>query len=220
MRMPWVVFVQDLLWESVGRYFSALPFPLDLRQLWGEKQQKKKNEKGQAEIQESSQVVKTQPSLHQEKGESQDIYVRLWILSRGFWRPGMLLLFTDTADLGLCQGRRQAEEGGLYVCLSLLGMKYVFFPLPLALPVTVAVCKISISPVEWWGCPNPKFEGMGCSVTFIFGLLCILLRFCSSVPMKKCSKYIFCFCNGDVWNVPFWFSFVYGYTVFLISSIW
>lgn len=45
---------------------------------------KKKNEKGQAEIQESSQVVKTQPSLHQEKGESQDIYVRLWILSRGF----------------------------------------------------------------------------------------------------------------------------------------
>lgn len=70
MRMPWVVFVQDLLWESVGRYFSALPFPLDLRQLWGEKQQKKNNEKGQAEIQESSQVVKTQPSLHQEKGES------------------------------------------------------------------------------------------------------------------------------------------------------
>lgn len=112
MRMPWVVFVQDLLWESVGHYFSTLPFPLDLRQLWGEKQQKKKKEKGQAEILETSQVVKTQPSLHQEKGESQDTYVRLWIPSRGFWRPGMLLLFTDTADLGLCQGRGQAEEGG------------------------------------------------------------------------------------------------------------
>jgi len=28
----------------------------------------------------------------------------------------MLLLFTDTADLGLCQGRGQAEEGG--GCLS------------------------------------------------------------------------------------------------------
>ena len=47
-------------------------------------------------------------------------------------------------------------------------------------------------------CLNPKFEGMGCCVTFIFVLLCVLLRFCFSVPMRKCSKYVFCFCNGNV----------------------
>lgn len=138
---------------------------------------------------------------------------------------------------GPLPGKGAGRGGRVCVCLSLLSMKYVFFPLPLALLVTVSVCKITISPVEWWGCPNPKFEGMGCCVTFIFVLLCVLLRFCFSVPIRKFPKYIFRFwlnchwfffsqklylleINGNVWSVPFWVSFVYGYRAFLISSIW
>lgn len=107
--------------------------------------------------------------------------MRLWIPSRGFWRPGMLL-FTDTA--GPLPGKWADRGGCVCVFLSLLSMKYVSFPLPLALLATVSVCKMTIFPVEWRGCLNPKFEGMGCCITFIFVLLCVLIRFGFSVPVS------------------------------------